>query len=103
MADLFHQKHRALQEHAERLRGEGLSAKALLVQGPTLETILREAAELGADFIVCGSHGHGALYDLILGSISEGIVRGANCPVLVVPSSRASSSASSSAKITTKT
>ena len=34
--------------------------------------------------IVVGSHGHGALYHLLLGSVSEGIIRKTTCPVLVV-------------------
>ena len=40
-----------------------------------------------ADTIVVGSHGHGALHRALLGNVSEGVVRAARCPVLVVPSS----------------
>jgi nucleotide-binding universal stress UspA family protein len=84
----FHEQHMELQAHADRLRAEGIDAKALLVQGPTVETILQQAKELGADLIVAGSHGHSALRDLLLGSVSEGLVRKAECPVLIVPSPR---------------
>lgn len=81
-------EHRELQALAEGLRGGGLSTRALLVQGPTVEKILAEARKLEADVIVIGSHGHGALYRALLGSVSEGVVRGAACPVLVVPARR---------------
>ncbi len=78
-------EHVELQRTAERLREGGIETKALLLQGPTVETILHEAEKVGADAIVIGSHGHSALYRALLGSVSEGILRGARCPVLVVP------------------
>lgn len=78
-------EHRRLQEMADALRARGLSAMALLIQGPTVEKILAEAERLGAQFIVIGSHGHGVLHRALLGSVSEGVVRGARCPVHVVP------------------
>jgi len=35
--------------------------------------------------IVMGSHGHGALYELLVGSITQGVLKAAKCPVVVVP------------------
>ena len=32
-----------------------------------------------------GPHGHGAVYRALVGSVAEGVVRGATCPVVVVP------------------
>ena len=81
----FHKDLRQVQEFAERLRKDGLDATALVVQGATVETILSEASKLEADMIVAGSHGHGAMYQLLVGSICEGVLRKAGCPVLVVP------------------
>ena len=81
----LHEEHRKIQEIADRFRDTGLDATALLVQGATVETILREAAKLETDMIIAGSHGHGAMYQLIVGSVSEGILHGASCPVLIVP------------------
>jgi nucleotide-binding universal stress UspA family protein len=46
---------------------------------------LKEAADLDIDLIVVGSHGHGAMYQLLVGSISEGVLRRSNRPVLVIP------------------
>jgi nucleotide-binding universal stress UspA family protein len=52
--------------------------------GDVAGTICRVAAELHADVIVAGSHGRGAIERILLGSVSEQIVRHAPCPVLVV-------------------
>lgn len=81
---------RQLEELADRLRAEGLEVKALIFQGYAVEKVLEEARRLPADLIVMGSHGHGALYDLLVGRVSEGVLKKAPCPVVIVPSSAAS-------------
>ncbi len=84
-----HRKHHQdLQHLAERLRAAGIEATALLLQGPTVETIISEAGRLPASLIVLGSHGHGRIYDVLVGSVSEGIVRASTVPVLLVPARR---------------
>ena len=85
LAEEYRKEHRAVQAHAEQLRQAGISATALLVQGPTVATTLEQAEKLDAALIVVGSHGHGALYDVLVGSYSAGILRKAKVPVLVVP------------------
>lgn len=85
LAEKFHREHRQIQEIAKRLRDEGLNATALLVHGPTVEMILKEASELEVDMIIVGSHGRSAVFQLLLGGVSEGILRKSRCPVLVVP------------------
>jgi nucleotide-binding universal stress UspA family protein len=62
-----------------------LDATALLVQGPTVETILEEATRLNADLIILGSHGRGAAIQLLVGSVSGGVLQKSKCPVLIVP------------------
>lgn len=54
--------------------------------GQPVALILELAEERKADYIVIGTHGHGAVYDLLMGSTSQGVLRKARCPVLVVPS-----------------
>ena len=84
-----HRKHHQdLQHLAERLRTAGVETTALLLQGPTVETIISEAGRLPASLIVLGSHGHGRIYDVLVGSVSEGIVRASTVPVLLVPARR---------------
>ena len=61
-------EHRQLQVEAQRLREGGLEVTALCPQGPTVETLVREVAKLGADWLVAGSHGHGFLHGVLMGS-----------------------------------
>jgi nucleotide-binding universal stress UspA family protein len=70
----------------DRLRGEGLTVDAVVRHGPTIEKIVEEIERFEANLLVIGSHGHGALYHLLLGSVSGGVVRRAPCPTLLVPS-----------------
>ncbi len=84
-AKTLREEHRYLQGQARELSQSGIKVTALLLQGETVATILREAAKLKAEMIVVGSHGHGALHKAILGSVSEGIIQKASCPVLIVP------------------
>jgi nucleotide-binding universal stress UspA family protein len=85
LAKRFRAEHRQTQEIAGRLRAAGLETTALLMQGATIETILREASRLAVDMIIVGSHGQGALHQLLVGSVSEGILRKSARPVLIVP------------------
>jgi nucleotide-binding universal stress UspA family protein len=70
---------------ADRLRAKGYTVDTLLVPGPTVQTIVEQAEKLDADVIVMGSHGRGKLFDLVVGSVSAGVIRESPVPVLVVP------------------
>ncbi len=48
------------------------------------EAIAQLASDIEADLVVVGTHGHRGLERLLLGSVAEGVVRLAPCPVLVV-------------------
>jgi nucleotide-binding universal stress UspA family protein len=85
VAEELHREHRDVQALAQRLREQDIDATALLIRGPTVDTALKEAASLEAGLIVVGSHGHGAVYDVLVGSYSAGIIRRSKLPVLVVP------------------
>ena len=80
-------EHGLLQEQARSLREAGFEVTALLLQGPSVETLLSQAEKIKADWIVVGTHGHGALYHLWMGSVVQGVLRKATCPVLTVPAS----------------
>ena len=85
VAQELRREHRQVQALADTLRQDDINATALLVRGPTVETTLKEAKSLEAELIVVGTHGHGAVYDVLIGSYSAGIIRKSSLPVLVVP------------------
>ncbi len=85
LAAEFHQQHKAIQQFSQELRDSGIDCKAILAQGPTVETVLNQAKKISAEFIIIGSHGHGAVYDILVGSISAGIIKKSNIPVTLVP------------------
>jgi len=84
----FKAEHQRLEELKQSLAGEGREVLALHIQGSMAEKILHEAEVQGAGMIVMGSHGRGALYTLLVGSVTSGVLKSARCPVLVVPSER---------------
>ena len=50
-------------------------------------SLIAEAAEdVGADLVVVGTRGHTALAGLLLGSVTDRLLRILRCPVLAVPS-----------------
>lgn len=62
----------------------GVDAKNQWVEiGPTKSRILEIAQNIGADLIICGSHGRHGL-SLLLGSTANAILHGAKCDVLTV-------------------
>ena len=91
LAKKFHKEHRQVQEIADRLRDAGLETTALLVHGPTVKTILKEASDLDVDMIVVGAHGKSAMHELLVGSVSKGILHKSCYPVLVIPTCRRAS------------
>ncbi|MGD1808879.1 universal stress protein [Dapis sp. BLCC M126] len=84
-AEEFRKEHKQIQDLAEESRQKGFDAVALLTQGSTIETILAETKKLAADLIIVGSNGRSGIEKLFMGSVSEGILKDALCPVLVIP------------------
>ena len=56
--------------------------------GAVAEEILNQADVLNADLIVMGTHGHGAVYNLLVGSATKGVLKRSTRPVLLVPRPR---------------
>ncbi|HEX5176600.1 MAG TPA: universal stress protein [Chthoniobacteraceae bacterium] len=81
---------RARQDQLEKLRARVVATNpqvsAVYTSGPIVERVREEAKSVGADLIVMGTHGHGALYNLLVGSVASGVMKHPPCPVLLVPS-----------------
>jgi len=69
----------------ERAGADARRATIAIAMGPPVEEILRAAADARADLIVMGTHGRSGLDRLLVGSVAEGVLRRAPCPVVVLP------------------
>lgn len=90
IAQRFHQEHQSIQQYSDDFRKDGIACKALMIQGPTVELLLAEANKLQADFIVAGCHGKGFISQLLLGSISEDLIKKSTIPIYLIPPDKTS-------------
>jgi nucleotide-binding universal stress UspA family protein len=66
-------------------REKGIRFKGLVKTGHPIEKIITTAQEIGADLIILGSRGRGALGSVLLGSVTLGVIhREIRIPVLIV-------------------
>jgi len=73
-----------LDRTAARLRDQGLRvAERIVVYEPAAPAVL--AAAEHADLVALATHGPGRVARFFFGSVADKVVRGAPCPVLVVP------------------
>jgi nucleotide-binding universal stress UspA family protein len=88
IAERFQQEHKTLQEYAENMREQGISCTAMMIQGIAVDLLLKEAERLEAAFIIAGTHGKGLISQLLLGSISEQLIKQTTIPVHLVPAQK---------------
>ncbi len=67
-----------------RVRAEGANASLEIREGPIADTILATARELQVNMIAMSTHGRTGLRKMLMGSITEGIVKHSPVPVLVI-------------------
>jgi nucleotide-binding universal stress UspA family protein len=82
IADL-HERADHYLRHAQSRAG-GVPSERIMREGVAPAEIIEAAKEWKADLIIVGSHNRGRFARLILGSTAEVVVRGADCPVLVM-------------------
>lgn len=75
---------RILNEAEQKAKSEDVQVESMLREGNTVQEIIRLAKEGNFDLIVIGVKGVSKLREFLLGSVSEGVVKHASCPVLVV-------------------
>jgi nucleotide-binding universal stress UspA family protein len=85
---LRHSAQKELDALAARLRAEGQSCSAQLLEGPPHTEIARYAIEWKADLLVIGTHGRTGLDHVTFGSVTERVLHAAPCPVLVIPATK---------------
>ena len=83
--ELNEEAQRLLNAQVEQIKADGGTvAQAHLRIGKPDEQIVDLAEEIGAGLIVMGSRGLGGIRRLLMGSVSDSVVRHAHCPVLIV-------------------
>ncbi|MEA2297017.1 MAG: hypothetical protein QOE86_4656 [Solirubrobacteraceae bacterium] len=76
----------AAEQHLQRVAsqfGVGVECSVHVLTGDPADKLIAESG--GLDVLVCGSRGYGPIRAVLLGSVSHRVVRGAQCPVIVVP------------------
>lgn len=74
----------ALGDAAARAEAADVRIKTRLTTGDPAERICAYAEEIDARLIAIGTRGYGTVASLLLGSVSNAVIRRASCPVLVV-------------------
>ena len=78
-------EHDYLLEQLKQIRplNANIPVRHALLEGDPAEEIIRYATEEGVDMIVMGRHGRAAWVRLLVGSVTEKVLRGAPCSVLI--------------------
>lgn len=72
--------------HIQRqLSDRGYTVETFHTVGVPATAIVARAQDFHASHIVMGSHGHGAIYELIVGGTTSRVLKEATCPILVIP------------------
>jgi nucleotide-binding universal stress UspA family protein len=74
---------RFLEGRRKALEGQGLASRIQVVLGSAAGEILRQAQTGAYDLIAMGTHGHMGLQRVLLGSVSEEVVRSSTVPILL--------------------
>lgn len=69
---------------AKFLLRHGISAKSVWKTGPAGEIIAKLAKSGKFDLLIMGSHGHSALVNLVMGSVTTQVLAHCDIPVLLV-------------------
>lgn len=81
--DAVAQANRALEHSMQEVDHEGVEVATSVQDGHPAEVLLGRAE--GADLLVLGTHGYGAVESALLGSIGRQVVTHASCPTVLVP------------------
>jgi nucleotide-binding universal stress UspA family protein len=73
-----------LREACLRFGRRGLAVRTVIGQGEVADAIVDKARELGADLVVMGAHGHGALRRALEGSVPDRVRHKSEVPLLLV-------------------
>lgn len=81
----LHRVHDETTKFVEAAQAAGVGVDVAIDVGQPAAEILERARSLPADLIVMGTHGASGVERLVLGSVTEKVLRKATCPVLTIP------------------
>jgi nucleotide-binding universal stress UspA family protein len=84
-ANELREEHTILNEYKDELIHKGLDVEALLVGGPTVETLLGEIEKLNAELLIIGRKGHSKIFEVVIGSVCNDLMHKLPIPALVIP------------------
>lgn len=75
---------KVLEPTAAALVAGGINAQSVWKAGPAGETIAKYAEDNQCDMIIMGTHGHGSLARLVMGSVTTQVLAHCGVPVLLI-------------------
>jgi nucleotide-binding universal stress UspA family protein len=81
-----------LQQLAQSIQAEGVTCLCNAKRGDVVPTIIETAESEGVDLLVMGTHGRSGLSRWVFGSVTNKVLRGVSCPLLVIHNPPADSS-----------
>ena len=75
---------RILDDGEQRIKTSGIQVEKMLVEGHAVEEIVRVADQGSFDLIVIGARGVSHMREMLLGSVTDGVIHHARCPILVM-------------------
>jgi len=75
---------RILQDGEKRISVKGVQVERKLVEGHTVQEIVRAANDGNFDLIVIGARGISHIKEMLLGSVTDAVIHHAHCAVLVI-------------------
>jgi len=75
---------RILEDGEKRIKTSGVQVEKMLVEGHAVEEIVRVANQGNFDLIVIGARGVSHMREMLLGSVTDGVMHHVRCPVLVM-------------------
>jgi len=82
--ELMEKAKEILREALEALKSKGIEVEELVDAGTPPEKIVENAKKYDVYMIIMGAHGYGGIKKLLIGSVSEKVIRLSDRPVLVV-------------------
>jgi len=74
-----------LEQIAANLRDAGIKVETAIIEGAVADRILEYAKDHDVDLVAMSPHGYGGIKRLLLGSVTDRIIRSSHTPILVLP------------------